>query len=343
MDDALAQINRKSKIQNLKSLAVIASLILGLLAAPLAAEAQQPGKIVRVGLLAGGSPASMAPYVDALREGLRELGYVEGRNLAIEARYAEGKAERVAELAAELVRLKVHVIVSGAISAIRTAKDATSTIPLVMAAVADPLESEIVGSLARPGGNITGVSALAVGYSAKWLELLKEASPKTSRVAVLRSPSNPSHAGYWREMQAAGPVLGVTVQPFDVRAPDEYTTAFVAMTKERAGALIVLPDPLTLVHQTQIVDLAAKHRLPAMYWQREFVERGGLMAYGANLRDIFRRAATFVDKILKGAKPGDLPVEQAVRVELMINLKTAKALGLIFPQSILVRADQIIQ
>ena len=212
-----------------------------------------------------------------------------------------------------------------------------------MAAVADPLESELVTSLARPGGNITGISALAVGYSAKWLELLKEADPKASRVAILLNPTNSSHPGYWRETQVAARVLGVTLQSVEVRDLTEIDGAFAAMTKGRAGGLIVPPDALSLAHRTRVVDLAAKRRLPAMYGLWEFVEVGGLMAYGSTLRDIFRRAATYVDKILKGAKPADLPIEQTSRFELVINLKTAKALGLTLPPSVLIRADQVIQ
>jgi putative ABC transport system substrate-binding protein len=305
--------------------------------------AQQPGKAVRIGVLMGGSATSSAPLIEALRQGLHDLGYVEGQNIALEPRYAGGNSEALPDLAADLVRLKVDVIVLAAPQAIRAAKQATNTIPIIMAAVADPLESEFVASLARPGGNITGVSALAVGYSAKWLELLKEAAPRISRVAVLANPTNPSNAGYRRETQAAGRVLGVTLQFLEVRDPGDFEGAFAAMARGRAGGLIVLPDALTLVHRTRIVELAAKGRLPAMYGLREFVEVGGLMAYGSSLRDIFRRAARYVDKILKGAKPGDLPVEQTARFELVINLKTAKALHLSIPQSILIRADQVIQ
>jgi len=321
----------------------IHTIAIGLLVAPLAADAQQAAKLPRIGLLMGSSASAAAHLVDAFRQGLRELGYVEGRNIAFEVRYADGRHEVLPGLAAELVRLNVNALVVAAAPAIRAAKQATSTIPIVMAAVADPLEAEFVASLARPGGNITGVSALAEGYSAKWLELLKEAVPKASRVAVLSNPTNPSHSGYWRETQAAARVLGVTLQSLEVRDPSEFEPAFTAMTKGRAGALLVPPDSLTLAHRTRIVDLAAKSRLPAMYGLREFVDAGGLMAYGSSLAQIFRRAAVFVDKVLKGAKPGDLPVEQTSRFELVVNLKTAKALGLTIPPSVLVRADQVIQ
>ncbi len=327
----------------MRAVGPLAMIVLAGLAALGEAEAQRPAKVARIGLLVGGTPSSTAPLTEAFRQGLRDLGYVEGQNITLERRYAEGKIEVLPDLAAELVRLKVDVIVVGAPQAIRAAKQATNTIPIVMAATADPLESEFVASLARPSGNITGVSALAVGYSAKWLELLKEAVPRISRVAVLMNPSNPSHAGYRRELQAAGRVLGVTHQFLEARGPEEFDGAFAAMTKGRGGGLIVPPDAVTLAHRTRIVALAAKSRLPAMYGLREFVEAGGLMAYGSSLPDMFRRAATYVDKILKGAKAGDLPVEQTSRFELTINLKTAKALGLRLPRSILVRADQVIQ
>ncbi len=317
--------------------------VLGILLAVSEAAAQQPGKMPRIGFLMGGSPASGGPLIEAFRQGLRDLGYVEGQNITLERRYAEGKVELLPDLAAELVRLKVNVIVVAAPQAIRAAKQATNTIPIVMAAVADPLEADFVVSLARPGGNITGVSALASGYSAKWLELLKEAVSKISRVAVLSNPTNPSHAGYRRETQAAARVLGLTLQPVEVRDAREIEGAFASMTRERAGALLVLPDSVTLAHRARVVDLVAKSRLPAMYGLREFVDAGGLMAYGSSLSDIFRRAAVFVDKVLKGAKPGDLPVEQTSRFELVINLKTAKTLGLTIPPSILIRADHVIQ
>ncbi len=317
--------------------------VLGILLAVSEAAAQQPGKMPRIGFLMGGSPASSGPLIEAFRQGLRDLGYVEGQNITLERRYAEGKVELLPDLAAELVRLKVNVIVVAAPQAIRAAKQATNTIPIVMAAVADPLEADFVVSLARPGGNITGVSALASGYSAKWLELLKEAVSKISRVAVLSNPTNPSHAGYRRETQAAARVLGLTLQPVEVRDAREIEGAFASMTRERAGALLVLPDSVTLAHRARVVDLVAKSRLPAMYGLREFVDAGGLMAYGSSLSDIFRRAAVFVDKVLKGAKPGDLPVEQTSRFELVINLKTAKTLGLTIPPSILIRADHVIQ
>ncbi len=318
-------------------------LILAILAASVPTDAQPPAKLARIGFLMGGSPPTSGPLIDVFRQGLRQLGYVEGRNFAVEARFAEGRSEALPDLAAELVRLKMDVIVVGAPQAIRAAKQATSTIPIVMAALTDPQESEFVVSLARPGGNLTGVSALAEGYSAKWLELLKEAVPRTSRVAVLSNPTNPSHTGYRRETQAAAKVLRATLLFREVRDPNEFEGAFAAVTKDRTNALLVFPDALALAHRTRILDLAAKHRLPAMYPYREFVEAGGLMAYGSSLGDLFRRAAIYVDKILKGAKPGDLPIEQTARFDLVINMKTAKALGITFPQTILIRADQVIE
>ena len=322
---------------------MLVALACGLLAAPLPADAQPLPKVARIGFLMGGSPSTSAPLIDALRQGLVPLGYVEGRNFAVEARYAEGRSEALPGLAAELVRLKIDVIVVAAPQTIRAAKQATGTIPIVMAMLADPQESEFVASLARPGGNLTGVSALAEGYSAKWLELLKEAAPRASRVAVLSNPANPSHAGFRRETQAAAKLLKATLLFREVRDPNELEGAFAAVTKDRANALLVFPDAVAFVHRTRILDLAAKHRLPAMYPYREFVEAGGLMAYGSSLGDLFRRAAPYVDKILKGAKPGDLPVEQTARFELIVNLKTAKALGLTIPPSVLIRADQVIQ
>jgi putative ABC transport system substrate-binding protein len=320
----------------------IVAFALGVLAPPLARE-MRAAKVPRIGILMGGTAASSAPLIDAFRQGLRDLGYVEGQNIAFERRYAEAKVERLPDLAAELVRLKVDAILVAPAPAIRAAKQATATIPIIMAAVADPLEAEFVASFARPGGNVTGVSSLAEGYAAKWLELLQEAVPKASRVAVLSNSANPSNAGYLRETQAAARILRVTLQPHEVRDPAEFGTVFGAMTKGRAAALLVLPDPMFFARRDLIVDLAGRSRLPAMYALREFVEAGGLMAYGADLRRMFRRAAVLVDKVLKGARPGDLPVDQVTRVELIINLKTAKALGITFPRTILVRAEQVIQ
>jgi putative ABC transport system substrate-binding protein len=317
-------------------------LIFGLLAAPLATDAQQPLKIPRIGLLRSGSPAD--PYVEAFRQGLRALGYVEGQNLIIEYRYAEGKLDRLSELAAELVRLKVDIIITSGEASIRAAKRTTRTIPIVMANSGDPVESGLVASLAQPGGNITGLSALSPELSGKALELLKETFPKLSRVAVLWNPANAAKVLDFRESQVAAKALGVQLQSLEVRSPDDFDRAFGAAMRERAEALSVRADAVvTVVHRKRIVDLTAKNRLPAIYELTEFVDAGGLMSYGPSVSDNFRRAATYVDKILKGAKPADLPVEQPTKFELVVNLKTAKALGLTMPQSILLRADQVLQ
>ena len=316
---------------------------LGVLAAPAAAAAQQTPKTPRIGVLGGVSPeASPAPY--ALPQGLRELGYVEGQNIALEWRWARGRAERFPELAAELVALKVDVIVAGNSAAISAAKNATGTIPIIMVLATDPVGEGFVTGFARPGGNITGLTINAgPEIFGKHLELLKEAVPKASRVAVLWNPNNPTHHLALRETERAARALRVKLQILEARKPDDFDSAFSAMTRERAGALLVLPEALFVLHRTRIADLAARSRLPAVYGLREHAEVGGLMSYGASLPGQWRRAATYVDKILKGAKPADLPVEQPTRFELVINLKTAKALGLTIPPSVLIRADQVIQ
>ena len=324
---------------------LLVTLGLGLLVAPLAADAEQPGKVFRIGILAN------VPLTDpegarlwgAFIQGLRELGYVEGQNITIEWRVSEGKYERLPDLAAELVRLKVDVIVAPAAQNPLAAKQATRTIPIVMTGTGDPVGSGLVASLARPGGNVTGLSTLTPEIVGKQLELLKEIVPRVSRVAVLWNPTNPSHPLLLGEAKVAARSLGVQLQIPEARGPDEFEGAFAAMTRERAGALLVLTDGMFLLHQRRIMDLVATSRLPAMYGLRRQVDAGGLMAYGPSLRDSFRRAATYVDKILKGTKPGDLPVEQPTKFELVINLKTAKALGLTIPQSILIRADEVIR
>jgi len=313
-----------------------------LLAAPLAAEVQPAGKVYCIGVLEPTSMALNAANLDAFRQGLRELGYVEGRNMRIEYRSADGRSERFPDLAAELVRLKVDVILTRGTPAVMAAKNATGTIPVVMAASGDPVLSGVVSSLARPGGNVTGLSAVVVEVSGKRLELIREVAPGVSRVAALFNMSNPNDALQWKEIETAAPSLRVQLQLLDVRKPSDFAGAFDAAVKGRAGALVVGLDALTWANHRPIVDLAAKHRLPAIYGGREFVNAGGLIAYGVSYPHLYHRAANFVDKILKGAKPADLPVEQPSKFELVINLKTAKAFGLTIPQSLLQRADEVI-
>ncbi len=323
---------------------VLALLALG--AAPFTAEAQQATKVARIGYLAN-NPAT-SPYLrEAFLQGLRDLGYVEGRNLVIEYREAEGKADRLPALAAELVALKVDVILAaGSTLTARVAKEATTTIPIVFAAVGDPVGSGLVTSLARPGGNVTGLSSFGAELVGKRLELLKQAVPGVDRVAVLWFPGalgERTDKDMLREAEAAARALAVRLQVVEARGPADFDRAFSDMTRARAGALTVLPANMFLREHRRLVDLAAKNRLPAVYTSREFVDARGLMSYGANQPDLFRRAATYVDKILKGAKPGDLPVEQPTKFELIINLKPAKDLGLTIPQSVLARADEVIQ
>jgi putative ABC transport system substrate-binding protein len=316
----------------------------GLLAAPLARRAQQAGKVPRIGYLAL-NPAANPHLHEAFRQGLRDLGYVEGRNVVIEYRDAEGKPERLPALAAELVALKVDVLVAQPTVAALAAKQATRTLPIVFP-VAEPVTSGLVTSLARPGGNITGLSILAPEMASKGLELLKQAVPGVSRVAVLWDPGSfPERTAkdMLKEVEVAARALGVRLQFIEARGPDDFDRAFSEMTRARAGALTGLGGSMLFSERRRLVDLAAKNRLPVVYSWREGADTGGLMAYGPNILDLFRRAATYVDKILKGAKPGDLPVEQPTKFELVINLKTAKALGLTIPPSLLQRADQVIE
>jgi putative tryptophan/tyrosine transport system substrate-binding protein len=316
----------------------------GLLAAPLAAQAQPAGKVWRIGVLSSGSPSGSAvARVDAFKQGLRELGYVEGQNTVIESRWGAGKYESLPALAAELVRLKMDVILTAGVPAIRAAKEATSTIPIIMAVVVDPVATGLVASLARPGGNITGLSVMTPELVGKQLGMLKEIVPRASRVAVLWNPTNLGNPPQLRAAELAARTLGMRLQPLEARSPRDIDNAFAAMTKEAAGAIVVLVDVMFIDQRTRIADLAATRRLPAVYGQVEHVESGGLMAYAPSFLDNFRRAAVYVDKILKGAKPGDLPIEQATKFELVINLKTAKALGLTIPPSLLARADQVIE
>jgi putative tryptophan/tyrosine transport system substrate-binding protein len=316
-----------------------------LLAAPLAGGAQQAGKVVRIGRLEQGSaPSRAATGTDGnFRQGLRELGYVEGQNVLIEYRYAEGKAERLADLAAELVSLKVDVIVAGGTLAPLAAKHATSTIPIVLAACGDPVGTGLVASLAKPGGNVTGLSNRSADLTAKNLQLLKEVVPAVSRVAVLWNAGNPISALVMRETEAAARVLGLQIQSLEVHGPDDFESVLPAAISGGVGALFVVDDPLIYVRATRITEFATRSRLPTTSYHKGFVQAGGLMAYGADLADNYRRAAILVDKILKGAKAGDLPVEQPTKFLLVINMKTAKVLGLTIPQSVLLRADEVIQ
>jgi putative ABC transport system substrate-binding protein len=316
----------------------------GALATPLAAGAQQVGKLPRIGFLSLTSPSDRPPLLAAFRQRLRELGWVEGQNIVIDYRYAEGRVDRLPDLAAELVRLKVDLIVAAAgTQAATAAKNATGTIPIVMIAVRDPVGTGLIASLARPGGNVTGVSGSAgLEWVAKQLELLKETVPNIRRVAILSNPDNAYHQFAIREVNVAARSLGVQLQLLEARGPNEFDGAFAAMAKERVGALLVLSDAVFSFHRTRLADLAARSRLPAAYGVRESVEAGGLMSYGPSFLDSYRRAATYVDQILKGTKPAELPVEQPTKYELVINMKTAKALGLTIPPSLLARADQVI-
>ena len=321
---------------------VTVALALALVSVPLCAEAQQAAKVSRIGFLSPRSPSD-AGRLAAFRQGLRELGYVEGRNIAIESRWAEGDYDRLPGLAAELVGLKVDVIVTYAAPAIQAARRATGTIPIVMAGAIDPVASGLVASVARPGGNITGLSLMAPDLIGKQLEILKEVVPTVSRVALLGNPANTGNAPQLRHAQDAARALGMQLQSFEVRGPGEIDGAFAAMTRERAGAVIVLVDGMLADHRARIADLAAKSRLPAVYGLSDYPEAGGLMAYGPGVLDRFRRAATYVDKLLKGARPADLPVEQPTKFELTINLRAANEIGLTIPPSVLARADHVIQ
>jgi len=318
----------------------IGTISVGILSLPFIAEALQAGKLPRVGVLRAGAPDLV---IEQFRQGLRDLGWVEGQNVAVEYRFAGGRLDQLPDLAADLVRLKVDVIFAPTFPAALAARNATQTIAIVYAGHADFVEAGLVTGLARPGGNITGVTTSGVELGAKRLQLLKEAIPTISRLAVLRHPANPVAAFAWRTTEPAAQALGIGLQALDVRSPDDFNGAFEAATKEHAEALLVLPDNLIFDNLKRIADLAVDHQLPAMFEQREFVDAGGLMSYGANIANVNRRAAYYVDRIIKGAKPADLPVEQPTKVELIINLKTAKALGITIPQSLLLRADEVIQ
>jgi len=315
-----------------------------LFAFPLTAVAQPAGRAYTVGVLSLGAPPASPegdwwiPFVDAMRE----LNYVEGRNLVIKRASAAGSPERLREFARDLVRANVDVIVTTAVRETRAAKEATSTIPIVMTFVPDPVGVGLVSSLARPGGNVTGLTNMVPGMRQKWVELLREAVPSASRLAVIGTPAG-LVPDYLRDMEAAAKRLGVSLFPLSVRGPDEFEAALIRARKQGAAGVIGTPDPVTMQHRRALVSLMLKHRLPAIYWAREYVDEGGLMTYSANLADLRRRAAIYVDKIFKGARPADLPVEQPTTFEFVINLKTAKALGLTLPPALLLRADQIIE
>ncbi len=321
---------------------IIFTLALGILLTQLLSAAQKAAKVPRIGYLSAG-PSGPSPNIEVFREGLLALGYAEGQNIAIEYRYAAGRDDRLADLAAELVRLKVDLIVTDSSPAARAAQKATKTIPIVMAASGDPIGTGLIASLSRPGGNITGLTHLSPELSGKRLELLKEVVPKASRVAILWNAANPDKVSDFRETEAAARALRVQLQSLEVRGTEDFDKAFAAATSGRAHALITLSDPLTGSRGRRILDFALKNRLPAMYGERGFVDAGGLMSYGHIPADLHRRAATFVDKILKGTKPADLPVEQPVKFEFVINLKTAKQIGLTIPPNVLVRADKVIK
>ena len=315
------------------------TLASGLLASPLAAFAQQPAKVSHIGVLGNED----GPAWEGFRKGLRELGYVDGRNVTIEWRWSDGKTDRQSAIALELVQLKVDIIVASGTQGVRAAKQATSTIPIVMAVSAYPDRIGLVESLARPGGNVTGLSNVAPDLMGKRFQLLKEIAPKVSRVAVLWNPSSPAEQVAFPGVLVAAAGVGMEIQGVEVRTPDDHAAAFATVSGSRADALYANGSPANFKNRQLIADFALKSRLPSMYEERVFVESGGLFSYAPSFADLFRRAAYYVDKILKGAKPGDLPVEQPTKFELVINLKTAKALGLALPQSMLLRADETIQ
>jgi ABC-type uncharacterized transport system substrate-binding protein len=314
-----------------------------LLALSFSAEAQQAKKLHRIGFLLGGSSSVYSAWIDVFRQGLKEFGYIEGKNIAIEYRYAEGKADRLPVLAADLVGLKVDVIVASSTPNVLAVRKASATIPIVFVSISDPVASGLVASLARPGGNITGLTILAPELSGKRLELLKEAVPNVIRVATLWNSANPAQELQWKDMQAAAQELRLQLQSLEVRSSNDFDSAFEAALRERAQALITTPEPLINTYLKRIVEFADKNRLPAMYASPQFVDAGGLMSYAPDYTHQYRRAATYVDKILKGANPADLPVEQPKKFEFLINLKAAKQIGLTIPPTVLARADRVIR
>src|SRR5215813_491335 len=327
------------------SIRLLSSAAVGcLLAAPVASQAQHAERPFRIGYLSYSSTTGNPHLHEAFRQGLRELGWVEGQNITIDSRFAAGRPDRLADFAAGLVRLKVDVIVATSTQATLAAKNATGTIPIVTTNFLDPVGLGLIESLARPGGNITGLShSVGAETFGKELELLKEIAPEVHRVAVLSDPTHPSHAPAISNVKIAAQALKVELQLLEARGSNEFDGAFAAMSKERVGALLVLPGPVFNLHRARLVDLAAENRLPSMYGFREYVRAGGLISYGPNLPDLFRRSANFVDKILRGAKPADLPVQQPTRFELTVNLKTARTLGLTVPPSLIARADEVIE
>jgi putative tryptophan/tyrosine transport system substrate-binding protein len=333
---------RQQALGNSKKLKLFLYALCALLfALNVSAQAQQPKKIPRIGYLSNGTPASDSARADAIRLALRERGYIEGQNIVIEQRYAAGQSDKLPELVAEFVRIKADVRTGD--PAAHAAKKATTAIPIVIVTSPDPVGTGLIASLAHPGGNVTGLSDFHGGVVTKRLELLKDVAPLASRIVVLLNPANPSNPIQLKDIQAAAPAFRVTLISLEVKGPDDIDPAFTTVVKERAGALLVLGDRLFATHQSQIIKFAVKNRLPTIYSQRLYVEAGGLMSYGANFTDQYRRAAIYVDKILKGAKPADLPVEQPRKFELVINLKAAKQIGLTIPPTVLARADRVIR
>jgi putative ABC transport system substrate-binding protein len=326
-----------------RTIALLITLALTILVAPLAATAQPAGGPVTIGYLGNASPSLEAHQVNAFREGLRQLGYVEGANLVIRYVWAEGQQERHADLARELVRLQPDLIFTAGTPGTLAAKHATSSIPIVTAIAGDPVAAGLVSSLAKPGGNVTGLSTLAAELEGKRLELFKQAVPTLSRVVTLLNPANPFSTIAWQAMQPAAAALGVRLQPVEVRGPNDLDQAFATIKEARPDGLIIVPDRFLLTYRAAIVQFMAEHRLPGMFPFRQFVQEGGLLAYGPDYTDMYRRAAIYVDKILKGAKPADLPMEQPTTFELVINLKTAQALGLTIPPTLLFQADEVVR
>src|SRR5919109_4964670 len=326
-----------------RTLGFLVALALGFLVAPLAATAQLAGRPVTIGYLGNASPALEAPVVDASREGLRQLGYVEGQNLVIRYVWAEGQQDRYVDLARELVRLQPDIILTAGTPGTLAAKHATPSIPIVTAIAGDPVAAGLVSSLAQPGGNVTGLSTLAAELEGKRLELFKQAMPTLSQVVALRHPANPYTTIAWKAVQPAAEALGLRLQPVEARGPNDLDRALATIKTARPDGLIVVPDRFLLTYRASIVHFMAEHRLPGMFPFREFVQEGGLLAYGPDYIDMYRRAATYVAKILRGAKPADLPMEQPTKFELVINLNTAQTLGLTIPPALLFQADEVLQ